>query len=378
MKLLVFAHVPPPLHGQSQMVAYLVDGFRGDPSLGIEVVHVDARLSEDLSDVGSARGGKLRLLGGHCLAAWRAWARGGIDALYYVPSPPKRTSLYRDWIAMLLLRPFFPRVVYHWHAVGLGAWLREPGRGWERRLSRWLLGGADLAVVLSSFNEADAMEFRPARVERVANGVPDPCPDFAAGLAGHRRSRLEARRAGEVTRVLFLAHCTRDKGVFDALETVALANHAAGTARFRLRVAGSFVTAEEERDFHARVGRPDLRDAVEYVGFVAGEAKARELRGADVFLFPSYFANEGQPLNLIEAMAHGLPVVTTRWRGIPEMVPDHYAGLVEPRDPAAAAALSTVATTEDGLRFRARYEQRYALRAHLEALAGALRSVAGS
>ncbi|KAB2667698.1 MAG: glycosyltransferase, partial [Verrucomicrobia bacterium] len=85
------------------------------------------------------------------------------------------------------------------------------------------------------------------------------------------------------------------------------------------------------------------------------------------------------PLNLIEAMAHGLPVVTTRWRGIPEMVPDQYAGLVEPRDPAAAAAaLSTVATTEDGLRFRGRYEQRYALRAHLEVLAGALRSVAGS
>ena len=63
MKLLVFAHVPPPLHGQSQMVQYLVEGLRADPSLGIEVIHVDARLSEGLEDVGTARGGKLpRLL----------------------------------------------------------------------------------------------------------------------------------------------------------------------------------------------------------------------------------------------------------------------------------------------------------------------------
>ena len=64
MKLVVFAHVPPPHHGQSQMVQYLVEGFRRRPDLGIEVEHVDARLSDDLTDVGSARGGKLpRLLG---------------------------------------------------------------------------------------------------------------------------------------------------------------------------------------------------------------------------------------------------------------------------------------------------------------------------
>ncbi len=377
MKLLVFAHVPPPLHGQSQMVAYLVDGFRGDPSLGIDVVHVDARLSDDLADVGSARGGKLGLLLRHCAAAWRAWARGGIDALYYVPSPPKRTSLYRDWIAMLLLRPLFPRVVFHWHAVGLGAWLREPGRTWERRVSRWLLGGVGLAVVLSEFNEPDALEFSPARAERVANGVPDPCPDFATHLARHRRDRLAERRAGSATRVLFLAHCTRDKGLFDALETIAMANQDAGSIRFRLRVAGTFVTVEEEREFHERVARRDLQGMVEHAGFVTGDAKAREFRDADVFLFPSYFANEGQPLNVIEAMANGLPVVTTRWRGIPEMVPEGYLGLVEPRDPVSCAkALAAVATTEDGLRFRAVYERRFSLRAHLESLASALRSVA--
>lgn len=181
-----------------------------------------------------------------------------------------------------------------------------------------------------------------------------------------------------MTRVLFLAHCTRDKGVFDALEAIAIANRNAGTARFRLRVAGTFVTPEEERDFRARAGQPDLRDVVEHVGFVSGEPKAREFRDADVFLFPSYFANEGQPLNLIEAMAHGLPVVTTRWRAIPEMVPEGYAGLVEPRDPAAtAAALRTVAESEDGLRFREAYEQRFALRSHLVELARALKSVAG-
>ena len=41
MKVLVFAHTPPPHHGQSQMVQYMVDGFRANPSMGIEVVIAD-------------------------------------------------------------------------------------------------------------------------------------------------------------------------------------------------------------------------------------------------------------------------------------------------------------------------------------------------
>jgi glycosyltransferase involved in cell wall biosynthesis len=122
-----------------------------------------------------------------------------------------------------------------------------------------------------------------------------------------------------------------------------------------------------------------LAACVSHTGFLGPEAKASALRDSDVFLFPSYFANEGQPLNLIEAMAFGLPLVSTRWRGIPEMLPENYAGLVEPRDPAAAArALITVVQTEDGLRFRERFLERYQLAAHLRTLAAALKMGGGT
>lgn len=382
MKLLVFAHVPPPLHGQSQMVAYLVEGFGRDPAHGIEVLHVDARISDDLTDVGSARGGKLPRLLRHCLAALRTRFRSGATTWYYVPSPPKRNSLYRDWIVMLLVRPFFRHTVFHWHAVGLGAWLEEHARPWERWISHRLLGRADLAITLSDFNSPDARRFRPGSLQAVANGVPDPCPDFDAALAPARSQRHRQRLGGSVVRVLFLAHCTEDKGLFDALETVALANArearetGPGRLEFHLDVAGSFVTPADERRYHERIARPDLAGRIRTLGFVRGEAKAACLREADLFLFPSYFANEGQPLNLIEAMAHGLPPVTTRWRGIPEMVPDGYAGLVQPRHPEeAAAALCQVARSEDGLRFRALFIERFGLAAHLAALARVLRGV---
>ncbi len=384
MKLVVFAHVPPPHHGQSQMVQYLVEGFQRQPGLGIEVIHVDARLSEDLTDVGSARGDKLPRLLAYCWQALRARFTEGVTIWYYVPSPPKRNSLYRDWVVLLLVRPWFRRTIFHWHAVGLGDWLESSARPWERWISHRLLGGADLAITLSAFNSPDALRFHPSRSEVVANGVPDPCPDFESELAPTRRHRALERRSGGIVRVLFLAHCTRDKGVFDALEAIAQANAAeaaeAGSnrLRFTLDVAGTFVTAQEEAEYQERVARPDLAGCVRTLGFVSGTAKAACFRESDLFLFPSYFANEGQPLNLIEAMAHGLVPVTTCWRGIPEMLPAGYAGLVPSRDPAAAAdALRTVARTEDGLGFRETFQSRFGLEAHLQRLAKVLRSVDG-
>jgi glycosyltransferase involved in cell wall biosynthesis len=145
--------------------------------------------------------------------------------------------------------------------------------------------------------------------------------------------------------------------------------------RFRLTVAGSFLSEAEEAEFRDRVGRSDAAGCVEITGFVSGPEKDRLFRQADVFLFPTYFANEGQPLNLIEALAYGLPCVTTRWRSIPEYFPADYPGLCIPRDvPALATALHVVVQGVDGRRLRREYEQRFAVGPHLSALAAAIRT----
>lgn len=369
MKVVVFAHVPPPHHGQSQMVQLMVEGFRADPSLGVEVLHVDARLSADIADVGSARGGKIQALLGYCREARRFGREHGCRTLYYIPSPPKRNSLYRDFIALARLRGRFDRVIFHWHAVGLGGWLETEARWWERWLAHRLLGRASMGIALAETNRADAAKFSPKRIAIVSNGIPDPCPDFAAMLA-KRRTGLAAR---DEVNVLFLAHCTREKGLFDAVEAVVAANRE-GRRKFRLRIAGGFMSPVEEAEFRARIARPDAAECIRHVGFVSGLDKDRLFRESDVFLFPTYFANEGQPLNLIEAFAYGLPCVTTRWRAIPEYFSAGYPGLCEPRDvPVLTRGLHAVAGT-DGGELRAIYERRFAVGPHLRSMAAAIRS----
>ena len=70
-KILVFAHVPPPHHGQSVMVQIMLEGLRADARF--EVHHVDARVSDDLEDVGSFRLLKFFRLFKCSLHAW--WIR---------------------------------------------------------------------------------------------------------------------------------------------------------------------------------------------------------------------------------------------------------------------------------------------------------------
>ena len=115
---------------------------------------------------------------------------------------------------------------------------------------------------------------------------------------------------------------------------------------------------------------------VEHLGFVSGDRKAEVLRDADLFLFPTQYLGENQPVNLIEAMAFGLPIVTTRWRSLPEMLPPDYPGLVNGQDPEEiAATILKVLAVKSGQRVRNHFIQRFTLEHHLAGLAAAIHSV---
>ena len=97
----------------------------------------------------------------------------------------------------------------------------------------------------------------------------------------------------------------------------------------------------------------ELRALVRFHGIVRGDAKDHLFRQADVFCFPSHFEAETLPMVLIEAMQYCLPVVATRWRGIPEAVTDEVTGyLIAPRDADATADRLARLLQDEGLRRR--------------------------
>jgi glycosyltransferase involved in cell wall biosynthesis len=290
------------------MVQHVLEGLRADSRF--EVHHVDARVSHDLSDIGSFRPWKfVRLFKCITQALWIR-LRYGRMALYYVPAPAKRSAILRDWIVMSVCRPFFLELILHWHAYGLGTWATT-GSDWARRLTRCALGKATLSIVLSEHNVADAARFNPSDIVVVPNGIPDPCSDFDANV-------LPARQDVDAVpfRCLFLAHCTRSKGLFDALDAVTLVNSRKllPNRTVTLTVAGQFVDEDERKAFENRIKSPDLLDTkgspmVRYVGFLDAKAKDHIFRSHDCILVPSHWESFG--LTVVEAAAYGLPSVTS-------------------------------------------------------------------
>ena len=418
MKLLVFAHTPPPHHGQSYMVQIMLAGFGGDhrkastrpneasrdrvagkdTPFGIDCFHVNARLSQKLEDIGDFRIGKFMLLIGYCLQAIWCRFRYGVTNFYYIPAPGKRSALYRDWVVMLLCRPFFKKVILHWHAAGLAKWLETVVQIRSRSITYRLMKRVDLSIVLSGYNRADAEKLFSQEIRIVSNGIPDPCPDFVGEVLPRRRARFaarckllsgqalspeELRNAGgdpNILRVLYLAHCTREKGLFDCLTAVMLANKklkaSASPISLRLQVTGNFVNALERTEFNRMLAQPGTANVVQYLGFVAGDQKNELLRDSDLFCFPTYYQNENQPVNLIEAMAFGLPILTTRWRSIPELFPANYPGLVASRAPERVAdGLLALIPSESGEGFRDIFLRTFTLDHHLACLAEAIHRV---
>ena len=190
-----------------------------------------------LEDIGDLRLGKFILLLGYCLQAIWCRFRYGVQNFYYIPAPGKRSALYRDWVVMLICRPFFKRVILHWHAAGLAKWLEMVVTMRSRSLTYRLMKQVDLSIVLSKYNRADAEKIFSRQVRVVSNGIPDPVPPVC-GRRSCRGARRALRRAGsccparrleaadlqdtggdpQLIRVLYLAHCTREKGLFDTLD----------------------------------------------------------------------------------------------------------------------------------------------------------------
>jgi glycosyltransferase involved in cell wall biosynthesis len=132
------------------------------------------------------------------------------------------------------------------------------------------------------------------------------------------------------TRVLFLGRMRQKKGVFDLVAATALVQRDVPGVECVLAGDGDL---DAVREAARRCG---LEGRVTLPGWVAGKEKDETLARADVFVLPSYF--EGLPVGVLEAMAHGVPIVATNVGGIPDVVSHGvHALLVEPGDVEALA-----------------------------------------
>ncbi|MBX2806830.1 MAG: glycosyltransferase [Hyphomicrobiales bacterium] len=180
---------------------------------------------------------------------------------------------------------------------------------------------ASFVSCISDFCRSQVMMFSDRRhwdkLHIVHCGVEPERYDGARNTSGHR--------------LLFVGRLAGVKGIsvlFQALEQV--------VRRFpglHLTLIGD---GPEREDLEREAGARGLAGAVSFAGYRSQAEVAKALRETDMLVLPSFA--EGVPVVLMEAMAAGLPIISSRVAGIPELVEDGVSGLLVPPGDADAVA----------------------------------------
>lgn len=132
---------------------------------------------------------------------------------------------------------------------------------------------------------------------------------------------VDERRGRSCTRFVFLGQVHSGKGVRELIR--------AGERLPKGTIVDVYGTLDFDIGQHEFAGLRRVR----YMGAVRPKDVHDTLSGYDALVLPSYHEGEGYPGVVLEAYAAGLPVVSTRWRAIPELVEEGKTGLlVEPGD----------------------------------------------
>jgi glycosyltransferase involved in cell wall biosynthesis len=243
----------------------------------------------------------------------------------------------------------------------------DPWRKWYHVLLDRLT--APLVDLVISNSEAGRLasierrEFAPKKIRTIYSGIP------ARELHAEDRASIRGELAippDAFPVIVILANLREMKGHRDVVEALPAIRAAHPQVQFifagRDDSGGEIEQLARERGVH---------DAICFVGYYADTP--RLLAASDIFMLPSHW--EGLPVSVIEAMHAGMPIITTRVGGIPELVRDgHEALLIEPARPDMIASAVQRLASDSGLRerFGAGARERARREFSIEAMASAI------
>lgn len=242
-----------------------------------------------------------------------------------------RQSFWRKSILLTICRLFGVRTILHLHGAEFMMFYGEESGRIVKRCVNYIFDHADHLIVLSPQWRVDAAGFTTNKnISVIYNAVRLPESGTAAD-SNHN------------PRIAFLGRLGKRKGVFDLLKAFQKVLKEYPECQLECAGDGDLDTARSCAD---KLG---LGGSVIMPGWIGAEEREQLLERATLFVLPSYA--EGLPMSLLEAMAAGLPVITTRVGGIPDVVTDGVEGiLIDAGDIAALEASLLSVLADENLR----------------------------
>ena len=310
--------LPPPLTGQTIALQIASEGFQ-ERRLPHRVIDLSGRTHTRPEGGLSLRRLK-QLLKPFCKALVLLTGR----KILYLSATQNWAGFLRDSVFILLATLGRQRIVIHLQGGNYDGFYGSL-RPIQQYAVRSVLNQVDSILILGNCLYG-MFDFHPPfkkKTHVLFNGLP-------YGMEETPREPKRLPTEGECRpRLLYLSNLIVSKGYLQVLEALDILVHDRGLD-LECHFCGSFVLAsdicpyttpeEAESDFLYRVEKSGLSQHALWHGPIEGNKKLRFLRDSHFFLLPTRYIYEAQPVSIIEALAFGLVVISTRHRTIPEMV----------------------------------------------------------
>lgn len=244
-------------------------------------------------------------------------------------------SLYRESFFVVLAKLFGKKTIAHFHAGDVDEYLEKQSKLGKRFIS-WAIGQSDKLIAVSKDSAEKLQKLAPKNeIEIIVNAIDTKPFSFSP-------NRLAERNG--IVRLLFVGAMGKLKGETDLADAIKIIS----TKNTDFRVSFLGFGGENLQKYCTEIG---IEKIIEFVGAVSLEERLSFFENADIFVLPTYA--EAMPMSVIEAMATGLPIVSTTVGGIPELVEDSEEGfLVEPANASKLAEKLSILISDKDLRIK--------------------------
>lgn len=237
----------------------------------------------------------------------------------------EKGSFFRKAILCLIAKAFNKKVILHLHGAEFNIFYNKVPEIIKKFITI-TFDLADLVIVLSSSWEKDISE-KTSNSDIIILDNPIVIKDMK-------------NTSNEIVNILFMGRLGKRKGTYDIIEAAKYIQ----SPNVKINLYGDGDVGE----FKKLVVDNNLQNKVFVNGWISGSEKENVFKCADVLLLPSY--NEGLPIAILEALACGIPVISTPVGGIPEAVKDGINGfLIQPGDFKALAEKIDILATDKQL-----------------------------
>lgn len=245
--------------------------------------------------------------------------------LTYLSLAQTKLGLLRDSIYILLSYILRSRVIIHLHGGNYGN-LYNSLPSWFKLWIKFVLKRTEVAIVLTA--SLKNMLEGIVKDERI-RVIPNYVEDYLFLRDDEIDKKInKIREENKHINVLFLSNLLKSKGYLDVIKAILLLKDMKLSVRGLF--AGNWPNQYEKLEASKFINAHGLQNDIEFLGFVQSIKKRKVLLESDVFVLPTYYYYEGLPISLLEAMAMGLIIITTKRGGIPDVIEEQKNGFFVP------------------------------------------------